>query len=65
MKLELRDDKHCWITFGRASIQHEVIIDQEKQDVRARFNNDIVKMIYDDKGLKAILVADKYVYQRP
>lgn len=65
MKLEMREDEHAWIVWGGSiGHQNEVIIDRERKDVRARFGNDIVKMQYDNKGLKGILVADIYVYQR-
>jgi len=65
----MREDVHGWITFGEMldmqGHNEEVIIDQKRKDVRLRCHNDIVKIQYDQKGVKAILVQDIYVYQRP
>ena len=68
MKLEMRDTIHGWITFGEMSDANgqceAVIIDRKRKDVRVQLHNDILKIQYDQKGVKAVLLNDIYVWQR-
>ena len=67
-KLEMRKDTNLWVTFGEMDDMHgqnaEVIIDRKKKDVRIRLGNEILKVVYDQKGLKAIILNDIYIHRR-
>jgi hypothetical protein len=40
----------------------EVIIDEIEKDIRVRIKDVIIKIVFDDSGLKEILVDDVIVY---
>jgi hypothetical protein len=42
----------------------EVIIDEVEKDIRVRIKDNIIKIVFDDSGLKEILVDDIIVYNR-
>jgi hypothetical protein len=41
----------------------EVIIDEVEKDIRIRIKDNIIKIVYNDKGLKEILLDDIPVYE--
>jgi hypothetical protein len=41
----------------------EVIIDEIEKDIRVRIKDNIIKIVFDDSGLKEILVDDVIVYE--
>jgi hypothetical protein len=42
----------------------EVIIDEIEKDIRVRIKDAIIKIVFNDSGLKEILVDDVIVYNR-
>jgi hypothetical protein len=42
----------------------EVIIDEIEKDIRVRIKDAIIKIVFNDSGLKEILVDDVLVYNR-
>jgi hypothetical protein len=42
----------------------EVIIDEIEKDIRVRIKDAIIKIVFDDSGLKEILVDDILIYNR-
>jgi len=53
MKVEMRENKHLWVTFGYC----EIVVDRELKDIRIKIGTDIIKIRYND-GLKDILLND-------
>jgi hypothetical protein len=62
-KIELRDQKHLWITYNppKADIR-EIIIDEEKGDVRISDGHVVIKVQFKDCKLNSILVNDNVVW---
>lgn len=65
MKLEMGDEKHAWITFNGTGLrENEVIIDRQRNDIRVRIGNSIVKIQHDRKEVKGILLDDIYCFKK-
>jgi hypothetical protein len=41
----------------------EVIIDEIEKDIRIRIKDNIIKIVYNDKGLKEVFIDDVPVYE--
>jgi hypothetical protein len=41
----------------------EVIIDEIEKDIRVRIKDNIIKIVYDNKGLKEVFIDDVPVYE--
>ena len=64
MKIVMKEIKHLWVVLGEEHLPYnEVIIDLERQDIRARIGANIVKLKFEGDKLKAILVDDVFVYK--
>lgn len=66
MKVEMREDKHLWITFNpQQGDPREIIIDADK-DVRICDGQHIVKIQFDSnlQRIKDVLVDDIFVYPK-
>ena len=64
MKIEMRETKHLWITYNPADLKdrREIIIDEEKKDVRICDGSSIIKVRFENGKIKDILVNDVFVY---
>ena len=64
MKVEMREDKHLWVTLGHPSEDpREVIIDQDR-DVRICDGRTVVKVRFKGKKILDVLVNDIFVWPR-
>jgi len=64
MKVEMREDKHLWITLGHPSEDpREVIIDADR-DVRICDGHTVVKVRFAEKKIRDVLVDDIFVWRR-
>lgn len=62
LKIEMREDRHLWVTINPAKgDRREIIIDQQK-DVRICDGKHVVKVRFDGKRIKDVLVDDVFVY---
>jgi len=62
MKVEMREDKHLWVTLGHpAEDPREVIIDQDR-DVRICDGHTVVKVRFEGKKIRDVLVDDIFVW---
>lgn len=75
MKIEMRESKHLWITYNPAKADsREIIVDEEKKDIRICDGKHIVKIRFVKKPfpdnsvqihvIKDVLVDDVFVWQR-
>jgi len=60
----MREDRHLWILFdpGKRDFR-EVIIDKER-DIRINDGHTIIKVRFEGKRIRDILVDDVFVWQR-
>lgn len=60
----MRDQKHLWIRYKPyAGDAREIIIDEEKKDIRICDGQSIVKIVFDKNNkLAGILVNDVFVW---
>ena len=64
MKVEMREDRHLWVQFDPSKGDwREVIIDKEK-DVRIGDGHAVVKVRFEGKKIKDVLVDDIFVWSR-
>ena len=64
MKVEMREDRHLWVQFDPTKRDwREVIIDKEK-DVRISDGQNVVKVRFEGKKIKDVLVNDIFVWCR-
>ena len=66
LKIELRDQKHLWVTYNPAQGDcREIIIDEEHKDIRICDGKKVVKVRFNEANLvKDILVNDVFVWQQ-
>jgi len=64
MKVEMREDRHLWVQTDPAKGDlREIIIDKET-DVRINDGQTVVKVRFQDKKIRDILVNDVFVWTR-
>lgn len=71
MKQVMTDQKHLWVVLGDESTNFdEVIIDREREDVRVRIGNRVIKIQYRTKEnerseIRGVLMNDIYIIPVP
>lgn len=64
-KMEMRDQLHLWIQFKPyAGDLREIIIDEEKKDIRVCDGKAVIKIVFDKNNkIAGVLVNDVFVWQ--
>ena len=64
MHIDMREQHHLWVTTNITQDDHrEIIIDTEK-DVRICDGQHVVKIRFEDKKIKDVLVDDVFIYPK-